>query len=125
MVYSHAAPESRSQATRATKRDEKIFLMVFSAPLLPDGKVRQSRIHKYDATFERNWPSLPGSKTTTKPETRTDTSRILAADWKTYVYNAQALRAVAEEEAWNAQLLALQATSMLMSTAIECAYTHQ
>ena len=97
--------------------------------LFPDGKVRQSRIHKYDPTFERNWPSLPGSKTTAKPETRTDTrtdtSKILAADLKTYVYNAQALCDVAEEETWNAQLLALQATSMLMSTAIECAYAHQ
>ena len=123
MVYSHT-PESRSLATRATT-DEKIFLMVFSAPLFPDGKVRQSRIHKYDPTFERNWPSLPGLKTTAKPENRTDTSKILAANWKTYVYNAQALCDVAEEETWNAQLLALQATSMLMSTAIECAYAHK
>ena len=107
------------------EEDEKIFLMVFSAPLFPDGKVRQSRIHKYDPIFERNWPSLPGSKPTAKPETRTDTSKILAADCKTYVYNAQALRVVADEEASNAQLLALQATSMLMSTAIECAYAHK
>lgn len=115
----------KTLATRKEKQGKKIFPMVFSAPLFPDGKVRQSRIHKYDPTFERNWPSLPGSKTTTEPKTKTDTSKILTTDWKTYIYNAQALRRVAEEEACNAQLLALQATSMLMSTAIECAYAHQ
>ena len=116
-------PEPRKKTTKESVA--KKILMVFSAPLLPDGKVRQSRIHKYDQTFEREWPSLAGSKTTAEPKTRTDTSKILAANWKTHFYNAQALRLVAEEEAWNAQLLALQATSMLMSTAIECAYAHQ
>ena len=115
----------KTLATRKEKQGKKIFPMVFSAPFFPDGKVRQSRIHKYDPTFERNWPSLPGSKTTTEPKTKTHTTKILTTDWKTYIYNAQALRRVAEEEACNAQLLALQATSMLMSTAIECAYAHK
>lgn len=100
--------------------------MVFSAPLLlSDGKVRQSRVHKYEQSFEA-WPALAGSKkkTTHTAETKVaDTSKILAANWKTHIHNVQVLRLVAEEEARNAQLLALQATSMLMSTAIECATT--
>ena len=100
--------------------------MVFSVPLLlSDGKVRQSRIHKYDEkTLEGEWPSLLGSaqQTTSKPKINSNTSKFLAADWKTHIHNAQILRLVAEKEARNAQVLALQATSMLKSAVIECAY---
>ena len=99
--------------------------MVFSAPLLlVDGKVRQSRGHKYTHTLNLEWPSLSKSAQTNKPETNSNMSKILAADWETHVHNAQVLRFVAEEEARDAQVLALQATSMLMNAAIECAYSY-
>jgi hypothetical protein len=126
MVYGgHFAREPRDSEQRIGGKN---FFMVFSAPLLlSDGKVRQSRIHKHNQTIEVEWPSLPGStqKTTFKPETKPNTFNILAADWKTHIHNAQILRLVAEEEAWNAQVLAMQATSMLMTMAIECAYSHE
>lgn len=83
---------------RTDKSDAPFFFMVFSAPLLlPNGRVCQSRIYKYNEI----------------PEEANETSRrqaanILQANLTTHVHNAQVLRLIAEREARKAIALVAQ-----------------